>query len=468
MAEFLGSVQRSERWHRQVESLAALCLGFFMVMMDVTVVNIALPSLDREFQAGVSGLQWTVDGYTLTFASMLLSAGNLGDRIGARRIFQFGLVTFIITSAGCGLAASMPMLIILRLLQGVAATLVVPTSLALINASFPDKGARARAIGVWASVAGIAAASGPPLGGLLTEVFSWRAVFFVNVPIGLLALLLTARYVISPPAATGRDADPAAQGASIVCLGALAFALIEAGRSGWIEPVVIGGFLVFIAALAIFILIEGRVADPMLPLTLFRSRAFTAAILVGMAINIGFYGELFLLPLYFEHMRGYSALLTGTAILPQLGMAIIAGYLGGQMTSRTGPRLAMMIGLFIGAAGFLGMLIVAENGPIYGFLVAPLIAIGFGTAFTMPAATAAVIDAVPKDRAGLASGALNSSRQVGSLIGVAIFGSLIADQNRFISGMHVALVLGGAIFLAASLFTMVFVSHSSSAVPDKY
>jgi MFS transporter, DHA2 family, methylenomycin A resistance protein len=459
MAECASLAKAREKPHDNALSLAALCLGFFMVMIDVTVVNVALPNLSKEFHTGVSGLQWTMDGYTLTFASMLITAGDLGDRIGPKRVFQVGLAMFVIASAACGIVSSLWMLIIMRLLQGASATLVVPTSLALINASFPDRRARARAIGVWASVAGLASAAGPPLGGLLTEVFNWRAVFFVNVPIGLIALALTGRYVISLSGNMGRQADLRAQCAGIVSLSALAFALIEAGSLGWAEPAVVGAAAVFIAALWVFIAIERRAADPMLPLNLFQSRTFTVAILVGMAINIGFYGQLFLLPLYFEQLRGYTALLTGAAILPQVVMAAIVAYLGGWMTSRVGARLAMIVGLLVGGAGFFAMLIAEKDGPAYGLLVPALFAIGFGTAFTMPAATAAVLEAVPKDRAGLASGALNSSRQVGSLIGVAAFGSLVSNQTNFVFGMHIAFALGGVVFLAACAFTLLFMKH---------
>jgi MFS transporter, DHA2 family, methylenomycin A resistance protein len=439
--------------------LVALCVGFFMVMMDVTVVNVALPNLGRELHGDVSSLQWVVDGYTLVFASLLLTAGGLGDRLGHRRAFQVGLALFVLSSLGCGLAPSIGVLIALRLLQGLAAALVVPTSLALINASYADRNARARAIGVWGGIGGVAAGAGPIVGALLTAGFSWRAVFFVNIPIGLVGLALTARHVVSPPGREGRGFDVPAQLAGVVCLAALALALIEAGRLGWTAPLVLASDGVFVVGLVVFILVERRAHSPMLPLSLFRSPTFSAATGVGMALNIGFYGELFILPLYFEQLRGYSVLLSGFAILPQPGMAALASYLGGRMTGRTGPRLPMAIGLLIGAGGLIAMVITGVSTP-YAALLVPLAAIGFGTAFTMPAATAAVIEAAPSDRAGAASGALNASRQVGSLIGVALLGSLVANSGRFIPGMHVAVLIGGAAFLAGALATLLFVDRS--------
>ena len=436
-------------------ALVAVCLGYFMVILDTTIVNVALPALRADFGSTVGGLQWVVDGYLLMLAALLLSGGALADRLGARRVFQIGLATFVVASLGCGLAPNLGVLVATRVVQGVGAALSVPASLALLRAAYPDPRARARAIGVWGGVAGVAAAGGPILGGVLVAAFDWRWVFFVNVPIGLAAMVLTARYVPAP-GPRPRPLDPAAQAAGVVALAALTFALIEAGQSGFTAPV-IGAFVVFVAGLVTFLVVERSVADPMLPLDLFGNATFSGANAVGLLINLGFYGELFVINLYFQQVRHDSALLAGLALLPQMGVVAAASALSGRVTSRVGtPRITMLVGLIVGAAGLLG-LVSAGTHTAYLLLVAPLVAAGFGMAFTMPAATTAVIEGSPAERAGVASGAINAARQIGSVIGVALLGALVGGGGSHVAGMRVALVLAAAAFLAAAVITAVAV-----------
>jgi DHA2 family methylenomycin A resistance protein-like MFS transporter len=446
-------------------SLLALCLGYFMVMIDVTIVNVALPALGQDLQSDVSGLQWVLDSYTLIFASLLLSAGHFADRMGARRAFNFGLGLFAVSSLACGVSPNIMFLIAGRVLQGLAAAVVMPTSLALINVSYQDKAGRAQAVGIWGAMGGVAAACGPPLGGLLTAGLGWRAVFLVNVPIGLVGMFLAARYVVSPLRQSRLGMSFADQGAAVICLAGLAVALIEAGRYGWTSQIVLVGFAVALISGVTFILIERRSPNPMLPLSLFRSSTFSASLAVGMAINIGFYGELFMLPLYFQGVRNYSALLTALAILPQPGICSIAAYLGGRMTSRVGPRLPAAIGLLTGAAGLMALLMAGETGPSYIAFVLPLAAVGFGTAFTMPAVTIAAMEASPASRAGVSSGALNASRQVGSLIGVALLGTFVALPGGFLPGFHLAAMVGSGVFLGAFVLALAFLDNRSSDKP---
>ncbi len=442
--------------------LIALVLGFFMVIIDVTIVNVALPSIQINLNASVSGLQWIVDGYTLTFASLLLSAGNLGDRFGAKIAYICGLAIFVLSSLGCGLANTFVLLTVFRLLQGVGAAFLVPTSLALINSSYENKKDRAQAIGIWAAVGGIAAASGPLIGAALTASFGWRAVFFVNIPVGIIGILLTMKYITNPFSIAKHGFDIHGQILAIVGIAALAFGLIEAGRLGWMSALVISAFIIFLMSFIAFLAVEQRTILPMLPLSLFQSKTFSTAIAIGMILNIGFYGELFILPLYFQQIREYSVLMTGLAILPLPGFVALASYIAGRIASITGPRLPMIAGLIIGGIGFFALLIVGRHAPSYLLLALPLAAIGFGTAFTMPAATIAVINAAPKDQAGIASGALNASRQVGSLIGVAIFGTIITTSANFIFGMQITLLIGGCIFLIGALVTAVFLQETHS------
>jgi MFS transporter, DHA2 family, methylenomycin A resistance protein len=432
--------------------LVAICLGYFMVIIDATAVNLSLPALGRDLGGGMGVLQWVIDGYTLTFATLLLSAGALGDRIGPHRVFCVGLALFTVASAACGLAPGAGVLVAARLAQGAAAAVLVPSSLALLQAAHPDARARARAVGVWAAVAGIAAASGPVVGGVLTEAASWRLVFFVNVPIGLLALLLTVRHVVRPTGHGRRGFDPAAQVAAVGALGLLTFALIEARTRGWVSPAVMGGLILAALSAAAFIAVERRSANPMLPLGLFRDAAFAGGNAVGLLINLGFYGQLFMVSLFFQDVRRMSPTLAGLALLPEGILVSVASFLSGRMTSRSGTRPTMLIGLCTGAAGLLALMAVGPRTP-YPLLILPLMAAGFGMAFTMPAATTTVIEAAPPERAGVASGAVNAARQVGSTVGVALLGTLGASAGHLAAPMAGA----GAAFLAAALVVAITV-----------
>ncbi len=433
--------------------LVALCLGFFMIMMDATVVNTALPDIGHDLAATVSGLQWILDGYTLIFACLLLSAGSFGDRLGARRVFVLGLLLFTTASVACGLAPTLGVLNGARVAQGIGAALALPTSLALINASYPDRAQRARAIGVWGGLGGVAAGLGPVIGGILTSWWGWPAIFYINVPIGIAAIVLTLRYVVAPAPKTRTGLDPLGQVLAVITVAGLAYGLIEGGAEGWTAPAVVGAFVAAVLGGVGFVAVESRHRDPMLPLGLFGSREFTGSILIGAAINIGFYGELFLLSLYFQHVRHFSPLLAGLALLPQPGIASLASWLGGRHTARVGARPVMITGLTVGALGLFAMTLPNAHSP-YWILVVPLLAIGFGTAYTMPAATAATIEAAPSERAGIASGALNSSRQIGSTLGVAVFGTLVASTGAFMTGYHLSVLIGGLVFAAGALIAL--------------
>ncbi|WP_369360332.1 MFS transporter [Streptomyces sp. cg2] len=429
--------------------LVAVCLGYFLVILDVTVVTVALPDLGRALGAGVTGLQWTMDGYTLVFAGLLLFCGGLADRFCGRTVFLAGLTVFTAASAGCALAPSVAVLVLARLVQGVGAALLVPASLSLLRAAYPQPAARARAFGVWGSVAGLAAGAGPVLGGVLVAAFGWRAVFLVNLPTGLAALALTLRHVQRSPAGPRRHGlDIPAQAAAAVSVAALAAGCIEAGAPGRHRALVLGAFAVALLGLAAFLLLEHRAPAPMLPLGLFRSRAFTASTVVGVLLNTGFYGLLFLAPLYFQQVHHYSALRTGFALLPAVSLLAAGSALAGRVTARTGPRPPMVVGLAVGAAGLAGWLCAGPATP-YAALVGPMAAAGFGTALTMPAATAAVMESAPGERGGAAAAVFNAARQLGSVLGVAVFGTLTA--GGLVPGIHSSALLAAAGFLAAAL-----------------
>ena len=437
--------------------LIAICFGWFMVIVDATIVNIALPQLGRELGASVSGLQWVVDGYTVVFAGLLLSAGWLGDRLGGKRVFQGGLGLFIAASVACGLAPSMGVLVGARVVQGAGTALLVPASLSLLQVGYHDRRSRARAIGTWAMVGGFAAGSGPLLGGILTYSLGWRWIFFVNVPFGVLGIVLAGRWVRAGRhgqrgTGSGERLDVPGQLAGMIALLSVTAAMVQAGRSGWTSPLTLAGFAIFAVAAAAFAVTERRVTTPMVPPSLFRSRALAAATAVGGLMNLGFYGQLFVLTLYFQQVRGDSPLLTGLALLPQTGVIALGSALGGRVTGRSGPRIPMITGMTAGAAGFVALIIVSRSIP-YWAIVLPMAATGFGISFTMPAATAAVVEAAPPGRTGVATGTLNASRQVGGAIGIALLGTFVAGGTAgFVPGMHISLAVAAAAFaLAAGL-----------------
>lgn len=446
---------------RSTIALISLCLGLCMVVIDATIVNVSIPTIGKALQASLGGLQWVIDGYVLTYASLLLTTGSLSDQINAKKLFFAGLVVFVVTSFFCGLADSIHTLITFRLLQGIGAALIMPTSLSLINALYDDKAKRARAIGAWGGLGGIAAASGPLLGGILTHWISWRAIFYVNLPIGFVAIWLCWRYAPSAkPSGKKFQLDLSGQVTAIIAIAALAFLFIEAGEVGWATIPVAIATAVFVLASIGFLLTEQRSAHPMLPLKLFRFPAFSSSIVIGLFLNFGLYGQLFLMPLYFQQIRHYPTLLTAFAILPIPALSSIASYLGGKVSSKIGTKVPLMVGLCVGATGFLSLLIIGETKPDYWVLILPLMVFGFGTAFSMPAITITTINAVPRQLAGLASGSVNTSRQLGSLLGVAALGSIVGTANDFVTGLHVALIASAALFLLGAVLCMTFIKNT--------
>jgi MFS transporter, DHA2 family, methylenomycin A resistance protein len=431
-------------------TLVALCLAYFMVILDATIVNPALPALGADLHAGVPALQWVVNGYTLVFAACLLLGGALGDRVGARRTFLAGTGLFAAASLLCGLAPSVAAVVATRVAQGLGAALAVPASLALLRSSIDDPARRARAVGVWGAIGGIGAVTGSIAGGLLTGAVGWRAVFAVNVPIGLAAIALALRHVApAPRPARPRRVDVPGQVLSFLALGALSFGLIEAGSGTWTDPVVIGALAVGVAAATAFVIVERRSDEPMLPPTLFASRDFSAANAIGVLANLGLYGQLFVINLFFQHRLGYSPVQAGLAILPEASLLSVSSVMSSRMTARRGPRPATVIGLAVGSVG-LALLAAAVGQHSYALLAGPLAMVGFGMAFVMPAVTTTVVESVPAEQAGLASGAINTSRQIGSVVGVALLGS--------VGGLSVALAVAAAAFalgLVISLTTLV-------------
>jgi DHA2 family methylenomycin A resistance protein-like MFS transporter len=424
------------------------------------VVNVALPSIGRDLHASVSDLQWVVDAYTLSFAGLLLTAGALAERVGGRRVFRAGLVLFALASAACGVAPSFGVLVTARLVQGVGAALLVPSSLVLLQAAYQSRQERSKAFGIWGSIAGIGAATGPIIGGLLVTSWSWRGVFFINLPFAVVALVLAGGHV-DETLLRHRGVDASGQTAAVVGLGLLTAALVEAGRLGWASPAVLIGFALALVSGFVFVGIEKHVGDPMLPLGLFADSSFGSGSAVGLLINLGFYGQLFVMSLYFQDVRGYSAIGTGVALLPEAALLIVASTLSGRIMARRGPRTPMLVGLLIGGSGLLGIAFTNAHSA-YGQLVVPLAAAGFGMALTMPAATASVMEAAPPDRGGIASGVVNSARQAGGVLGVAVLGTLVSERATFMSGLHIGLVIAAGAFFIGAVLTVVGIERQTS------
>ena len=434
-------------------TLVAACVAFFMVVLATTALNVALRRIGADLGAGLSGLQWVVNGYTLVFASLLLTAGALGDRLGHNRTFGAGFAIFATASALCAAAPTLRVLIACQALAGLGAALLVPASLALLSQVHTSPAERARAIGLWAAAGGAAIAAGPLIGGLLVDALGWRSIFAVNVLAGVAGLVLTVRFVAPVVGVARRGLDLAGQIVGIVALGALSVALIEGGARGWGSALVRGAFGLFAVATPLFLVVEGRGASPMLPLSLFRSPTFSTAAGVGFLTNFAYYGQVFLLSLFFTEVRGYSPLVTGLAFLPMSLSVPLANVLVGRLLARLGPRAPMALGQALGGAGLLALVPVDAATP-YPALVVPLFAVGIGGGLTVPPMTAALLAAVPAERRGLASGVLNASRQGGGAIGVALFGALVGRSAGFVDGMHLALLIAGGAVLVGCVATL--------------
>jgi DHA2 family methylenomycin A resistance protein-like MFS transporter len=431
--------------------LLASSLGFALVLLDVSVVNVALEVLLQELSTDVAGLQWVVNAYTLVFAALLLTSGVLGDRFGARRVFLCGFWLFALASLACGLANGLVSLVAARLAQGLGAALLVPNSLSMLQQAFAPGEARSRAVGWWGAIGSLSLAAGPMLGGLLITHLGWRSIFLLNLPISLIAMVLTLRHV--PPSLPGpaRSLDWPGQAAVVLTLAALTSSLIEASTLGWSNGYVQAGLCLAATALAAFLWLESRSPAPMLPLALFRLPMFSAASLCGVVVNFAYYGLVFVLSLFFQLQQQLTPQQTGLAFLPMTMVMVVTNIAAGRLITRWGTRRLMVLGLLLAAFGYLLML-PASTQCHYGWLIAPMVLAGSGVALAIPTMTNATLSAVDAARAGMASGVLNAARQVGGLLGVAVFGYLVRNttSQAFQSGMYAAMVLAAALLLLAS------------------
>jgi DHA2 family methylenomycin A resistance protein-like MFS transporter len=403
--------------------LIALAIGFVMAMLDVTVVNVGLSSIEESLSAPLSMLVWIVDGYTLTFAAMLMVGGALADRYGAKKIYLFGLVIFIVASLLCGIAPNGVTLVAARLLQGVGAAFFMPSSLSLMTHVYEDDHTRAKMLGIWSAAVGAAGAIGPLVGGVLIHWFGWRSIFLINVPVGLLGLML-ANKVIPDVARHWRPLTILSHLTGVVMLAALSFVLIEGPVFGWTSfPIVTGSAVALIAA---YFLVrhERRGAAPLIPRELFATSRFAAANGIGFLINFGVYGLLFFLSLFLQQARGTDALQTGLQLLPTMAVIFIGNFISGRITAQWGSRLPMLLGLGLAAvlAGFLTGLTPQTSYWVFAVAVG---ACNFGVSIAIPAMTTAVLQIAGRLHANSAAAALNANRQIGALVGVAIMGTIL-------------------------------------------
>jgi MFS transporter, DHA2 family, methylenomycin A resistance protein len=441
--------------HRAVcfgDWLPAIATGaaFFMIVLDTSIVNLALERIGAEFAASLAALQWLVDGYALVFASLLLGAGALGDRYGARGMFMVGLVVFTLASALCALTAGIEGLQIARIAQGIGAALLLPNSLAALNHTFIDPLRRSKAVSAWASAGALGVALGPVLGGVLVQALGWRSIFVVNVPVGLVALWLTWQHIPKGPSHRSRSLDPLGQLLAVGTLATATYALI-----GWSHPRTNGAFLWASTMAAVmlgisFVIAEARHETPMLPLPLLRRRTLGPVALVGLLHNVAVYGLIFVLSLSFQRLRGLDPLAAGLLFLPLTLALAIGTRVGTVMLRHRGPFHALIMGH---AAAALGALVLAPFGRGFApaLLSLPLIIIGTGAGITTPAMNLAVLDSVKRTQGGLASGILNSARQAGGVIGVALLGALLGEPSTSAGAEAAEYVAAGVLCLASGL-----------------
>jgi EmrB/QacA subfamily drug resistance transporter len=409
---------------RRMLVLAICCSSLFIVGLDNTIVNLALPAIRRDLGSSLSGLQWVIDAYTLVLASLLMLGGSIGDRIGRRRTFQTGLVLFGAGSLLCSIAPTTGWLIAFRALQAVGGSMLNPVAMSIITNVFTERAERAKAIGVWGSVIGLSMALGPLLGGLLVDTVGWRSVFWLNVPVAVAVVVLTARFVPESRAPRARRFDPAGQLSMIVLLAGVTFGIIEGPGLGWGSPLIVGSFAAAAAALVVLLVVESRRTDPLLDPRFFASIPFSAATLIAVAAFAAFAGFLFLNALYLQDVRGYSPLHAGLLTLPMAAMTAVLPPISGRMVARHGARLPLVIGgLGIAAGG--GLLLVLDVDTPLVLIVVAYVVFGIGFGMVNAPITNTAVSGMPLAQAGVAAGVASTSRQVGSALGVAVLGSLV-------------------------------------------
>ncbi|HEY7399936.1 MAG TPA: MFS transporter [Actinomycetota bacterium] len=409
--------------------LLTMCFALAMAMLDNTVVNVALPRISTDLGAGVSGLQWIVDGYVLAFASLLLTGGILGDKYGRKRTFLIGLATFTTFSLACGLSQTTGQLVVFRFLQGIGGALLMPGTLSIITVTFPPS-ERAKAIGLWAGMSGLALALGPTVGGLMVEHLGWASVFFLNVPIGIAAFLVATRTVRESRSDEARYLDIPGLLLGTGTLFTATYGLIEANQLGWSDPLIVTSLAAAAVLLVAFITWERRNEHAMMPLRFFRIPAFSAGNTVAFSVSLGMFATFFFLSLYMQGIHGYSPFQAGIRFLPMTVTIIVTAPLAGRYAQQHGSRAPMTYGLLLAGAGLLILGLTLQVDSSYWFMLPVFVIMGHGMGATMAPMTAAVMNAVGHQRAGLGSAMTNTSREVGGVLGIAVLGTILTTKLK--------------------------------------
>jgi EmrB/QacA subfamily drug resistance transporter len=464
----MGRMPELGRRHRLLV-LAICCTSLLIVSLDNTVLNVALPSMQRDLNAGLAGLQWTIDAYTLVLAVLLMLAGSTADRIGRKRVFMAGLVVFAAGSLLCSLAPNLESLVAFRMVQAVGGSMLNPVAMSIITNTFTDPRERARAIGAWGAVVGISMAAGPIIGGLLVESVGWRSIFWINLPVGLAALLLTWRFVPESRAPKARRPDPVGQLLVIALLGSLTYAIIEAPTAPLAETLALGA--VALAALLGLLRYEPRRHEPLIDLRFFRSAPFSGATVIAVSAFAGLGGFLFLSTLYLQNVRGLDALHAGLWMLPMALLCFVCAPVAGRLVGSRGPRLPLLIaGIAMTASGVLFAAFEAETGNVT--LVIGYVLFGLGFGFVNAPITNTAVSGMPRAQAGVAAAVASTSRQIGQTLGVAVIGAVLAAgigsssyADSFVSAARpawwIVAVCGFAVLVLGALTTGVWARETA-------
>ncbi|MER7701374.1 MFS transporter [Kitasatospora sp. NPDC097605] len=431
----MGETEGPAGARRRRLALATLCITMFMSMLDNVIVNNALPRIGRDLDAGITGLQWVAEGYSLVFAALLLTGGALGDRYGRTAVFRLGLALFTVGSAAAALAGTVGALVAARMLQGVGAALLTPGSLAILRHVFTDERERTRAIGTWSGVSALGLSVGPVVGGPMVEAFGWASVFWINVPIGAAALVLSGRVLPAVPG-RARRVDLGGLVLSAAGLGAAVHTLVEGPERGWMDPRVLTTAVLAVLLLTGFLLLERRIAEPMLDLRLFRDGVLGGALLGGFTVSFGMFGALFFLPLLMQGVLDWSPTAAGLAGLPMTAMIVVAGPLSARLTGRHGPRLPLVLGTALCALGLAGLSLYGEQAR-YAEYLWTLFVLGLGMGMTFTPVSIAVLQRVAPERMGTASATVNTLRELGGVLGIAVLGAVLT--HRLTTGLTASL-----------------------------
>jgi EmrB/QacA subfamily drug resistance transporter len=453
--------------NRKWWTLAAVAFGLFMIMLDNTVVNVALPSIERDLHITISQLEWIVTSYALVFAALLITGGKLADLLGRRKIFVVGLAVFTLSSLACGMAPNAGFLIGARAVQGVGAALMNPATLSIITATFPPR-QRGQAIGIWAGVSALALAIGPLAGGLIVDNIGWNWIFFINVPVGVLGIVVS-QFFITESRDTSHEQSVDFPGlvTSAGALFALSYALIEGNQRGWSSAEILGLFAAAAVLLVAFLVLESRQRLPMLDLSLFKNPSFVGANVVALLVSLGMFGVFFFISLYVQNILGYTPTRSGAIFLPMTILIILIAPVAGKLSDRIGGRWLMGGGMTLLGISLLFYQRLGLHSTFWTLLPS-LVLGGIGMALTMSPMTSVAMGSVPVDKAGVGSGVLNSFRQMGGSLGIAVMGAILASylhaapgtllaRQQYVDGLHAALLVSAFIAFAAAIVAIVLV-----------